>query len=84
MQCRCGGESKILETRRNTGGTRRRYRCVKCGIKWSTLEVVADLRKSVEGRRYMSKTEIMNRQMDKAISVVRDVLDELTQLREGL
>lgn len=32
----------------------------------------------------MSKTEIMNRQMDKAISVVRDVLDELTQLREGL
>lgn len=35
----CGGLSQISNSRRTADNIRRRRECVKCGARWSTLEV---------------------------------------------
>jgi hypothetical protein len=38
MQCECGGSGGTYDTRQTTEGTRRRYKCRSCGLKWTTWE----------------------------------------------
>lgn len=39
--CTCGADSDVLDSRRDRHGViRRRRRCVKCGTRWSTIEVL--------------------------------------------
>lgn len=34
----CGGESTVIESRRQQHYTRRRRECLECGARWTTLE----------------------------------------------
>lgn len=39
MNCACGGEGRVIETRERTDGSMRRSRkCEKCGERWTTIE----------------------------------------------
>jgi transcriptional regulator NrdR family protein len=42
-RCACGGDSGIVETRKTPNGLRRRRRCVDCGARWTTYEVMAGM-----------------------------------------
>lgn len=35
----CGGDSKVVDSRRNRTGIRRRRECLKCAHRWRTLEI---------------------------------------------
>lgn len=37
--CQCGGDSKVTDSRPHKKSIRRRRECLKCGTRWSTLEV---------------------------------------------
>lgn len=38
-QCRCGGDSNVIDSRHTDKAIRRRRKCVACGLRWTTLEV---------------------------------------------
>jgi len=37
--CKCGGETKVTDSRPHGKSIRRRRECLGCGERWSTLEV---------------------------------------------
>lgn len=40
VECECGAtETEVTDSRRRNDGYRRRRRCLKCGKRWSTIEV---------------------------------------------
>lgn len=39
--CTCGKRAKVVETRPHAMGWYRRYACA-CGLRWSTMEVMAE------------------------------------------
>lgn len=54
MKCECGGKTKCLDSRVQSGverSTRRRYQCKVCGKRFSTLEFVAADGESIKNRK---------------------------------
>ena len=49
----CSGRGMIVDTRTASSWTRRRYRCVKCGERWSTAEVKLELRQGVSAKKHL-------------------------------
>jgi transcriptional regulator NrdR family protein len=37
--CACGAPSEVIETRKSQHSLRRRRRCQRCGLRWTTYEV---------------------------------------------
>jgi len=44
----CGGPSRVLATRRDADSQRRRRECVKCGKRWTTVEVGLDYLRRID------------------------------------
>lgn len=77
QQCnKCGGKGWCLETRTRQQGTRRRYECQVCKVRWNTIEVPAT-RNSSQGVLLATERIKTLRQLDEAaeaISVARALL----------
>jgi flagellar motility protein MotE (MotC chaperone) len=39
MKCRCEAETKVIDSREKDGKIKRRRKCLKCGSRWTTIEV---------------------------------------------
>ena len=42
MKCKCGGDTRVVDSRIVEGGLRRRRLCLDCGFRFSTLETVLE------------------------------------------
>ena len=43
MNCPCcGRETRIIDSRPNSEGVRRRHRCMECGYRFSTMETIVE------------------------------------------
>lgn len=40
MQCTCGGETRVLESRKTADGLKRRRKCLTCESRFSTIEKI--------------------------------------------
>lgn len=47
--CQCGGKTQTIDTRPTTTGVRRRRKCITCGLRFTTYEVVSHGDPSPEG-----------------------------------
>lgn len=45
---KCEGDSKVIDSRTNKAGVRRRRECLNCGHRWSTQEVPVDYYRIVQ------------------------------------
>lgn len=46
MKCKCGGQTYVTTTMKHeSGGVLRRRKCFTCGIRFSTLESILDVKK---------------------------------------
>lgn len=42
MKCKCGGVTKVIDSRKSGGGIRRRRKCLECGVRFTTKEVLVE------------------------------------------
>ena len=42
-------KTKVIDSRKIREGVRRRYKCLSCGERWSTVEVIVDTSKCKNG-----------------------------------
>jgi len=53
MNCKCGGETKIVNSRRKEGNIWRRRECLECGERFTTWETNDNFHKQVKQMDYM-------------------------------
>lgn len=71
MACpKCGGSSKVKDSRPGPDGLRRRRRCLDCDFRWTTYE----------NNHYLNPTDVYAR-----LAAIKRLVDELTaQVEKGL
>lgn len=65
MLCPCGKKAACLDSRPSGEGTRRRYECKSCGIRWTTFEFVVE--DSAVGTRINSPDKVARLGIDKRV-----------------
>lgn len=80
----CGGEAYIIDTRpsaKHKGLTRRRSECVKCGYRFSTIEVLEDRLEMLEteNARLERQKNILDYTIAEVIEAIRRMPDEKTK-----
>jgi hypothetical protein len=43
MQCHCGGETRVLESRKTSDGLKRRRKCTLCAYRFTTVERILEV-----------------------------------------
>jgi transcriptional regulator NrdR family protein len=84
MNCKkCGGKTKVIDSRSASNGTKRRHRCKNCGYRFSTFETSIDVYTDL---LYLSEnvkreTEVLFKEIDnninKHIINLRKLKDEI-------
>lgn len=72
----CDLRAESIDSRSSENGWRRRYQCVKCNLRWTTLEQIVLLPDGVkDGRGYDMETHLLIQERARAVEQVREVIN---------